>query len=227
MLTSTTTATTLLLLASTASLIAAQANAPQLNLCNPNVLPAGWEPGKVTAPLIQESQFQKLNPAAGLQCSGTVVILDGCTFIVRDFTFGGALQTRWYGGVVGTDASGAIVENDLAVNFAAQDVIPSNSLTSQNYTLIRDPVVAYSFLSINQLRVYDLVNEQRICRAELPNQNPRAPGSGGGATTGTASVAAVPTTAAGQTTKTSGGVMGVLGSGIAVAVSLVIAAFTF
>ncbi|KAJ3210434.1 hypothetical protein HDU67_005320 [Dinochytrium kinnereticum] len=225
---------TLLLATAATTLLASHAiaqsvtAAPQLNLCNRNVLPAGWVPGRVTAPLVKESEFQAMNGGAALQCSGTVVVLDGCTFMVRNFTFLGAMQTRWYAGVVGKDAAGNIVENDIAVNFVVGDVIPTNGLDSQNYTLIQEPSVAYSFNSINQLRVFDLVNQQRICRAELPNQNPRVALAGAaGVTTsvalpsGTASVSAVGTGA----TKTGGAAGGGLGSLFAPVAGFVLAVF--
>ncbi|KAJ3109528.1 hypothetical protein HDU97_005185 [Phlyctochytrium planicorne] len=174
-----------------ASFAAAQNEGPKLNLCKKDVLPDGWVAGKVEAPLIQESSFQQLNGAAQLKCSGTVVILDGCT---------NALQTKWYGGVVGTDAAGNIVENDLAVNLAG-DVIPSNGMDSQKYSLFTDPSIAYSFFSINEIRVFDVVNQQRVCRAELPNRNPRV--TGAAPAPGSTSTATV-TGSTGSTNKPSG-----------------------
>ncbi|KAJ3105863.1 hypothetical protein HDU96_008399 [Phlyctochytrium bullatum] len=175
--------------------------APQLDVCDPNKLPAGWTAGKVTAPLVQVSQFQAKNPSIPFQCSGTVVILDGCSvsktnltvegskpFMVKDFTFGGALQTKWYAGIVTIDGSGNVVASPDAVNFAAQDVAPVAGQNSSVYSLIRDATVGYSFFSINQLRVFDLFNQQIICVAELPYQNPKATNPNSG-------VAVIPVTA--------------------------------
>ncbi|KAJ3093941.1 hypothetical protein HDU97_008793, partial [Phlyctochytrium planicorne] len=194
---------------------------PPPQICDEKKLPDGWQPGKVVAPLVQITQFQKLNPAAAFTCSGTVVVLDGCSFMVKDFTFGGALQTQWYAGIVSQEATGIQV-SDEAVHFGSQDVAPILKMNSSVYNLLKDPVVGYSWFSINQLRVFDLANQQVVCTADMPNNNPLAtqpqvvdiPKPNGpfvpNGKTGPAATAAVTTGAgaAGSNGKPNGGVVG-------------------
>ncbi|KAI8852765.1 hypothetical protein BC829DRAFT_383760 [Chytridium lagenaria] len=124
------------------------------------------------------TQYQQKNPSIRFQCSGTVVVLDGCTFMVRDFTFGGALQTQWYAGIVTIDpATSSVTTSDDAVRFAVEDVAPINNLNSSTYSLVRDPSSGYSWSSINQLRVFDLGNQQVVCVANMPNGNPFVTGT--------------------------------------------------
>ncbi|KAJ3214214.1 hypothetical protein HDU67_001966 [Dinochytrium kinnereticum] len=148
---------------------------PKPEVCDPAKLPDGWVAGRITAPLIQVTGYQKTNPTIAFRCSGTVVVLDGCSFMVKDFIFGNALQTKWYAGIISLDpVTKQVIRSDDAVNFSAQDVAPVNNQNSSIYSLIRDPIVGYSFNSVNQLRVFDIANQQIVCTADLPNANPLA-----------------------------------------------------
>jgi hypothetical protein len=86
---------------------------------------------------------QPLNAAAPVKCSGQVVVVDGCTFQVNNFIYTGGLQTQWFAGVVGKDASGNKVENNYAVRFATPDVAQSAGTTG-NYQLITTAGAQYS-----------------------------------------------------------------------------------
>ncbi|KAJ3118681.1 hypothetical protein HDU96_010011 [Phlyctochytrium bullatum] len=179
-------ATAITLLAATTAVLA---QAPQINQCDKDKLPDGWVAGRVTAELRQISFAQQNNPTAAVTCSGTIVIVDGCS---------NALQSAWYGGVVGLQ-NGQVVENDMAVRFANEDVIPQNGGESRPYTLATTAGAAYSFFSINQIRVFDLTNRQVFCVADLPYQNPRATlslAAGGAASTAAGSAAAATTSRA-------------------------------
>lgn len=154
--------------------------APATQLCQPNKLPPGWVAGKTTAPLKQVSSSQQLNPTAPIVCSGNVVILDGCNFKVDKFVFSGALQSKWYAGVVGLDKNGQVSVNQNGVVFVANDVPPSNG-GSPSFTLINKVDVAYSFFSINELRLFDVAQNQLLCVVELPYLNPTADPIPGGA----------------------------------------------
>ncbi|KAJ3417468.1 hypothetical protein HDV05_003332 [Chytridiales sp. JEL 0842] len=175
---------------------------PKVQMCDPKVLPPGWEPGKVEAPLEQVSQFQALNRNNPLTCTGTVVVLDGCTFMIRNFTFLNALQTRFYAGIVYADATGAKITNQNGVNFVQGDISASNLVDSPPFRLVQDVSVGYSFTSINELRLFDVTQQQVVCVAQLPYDNPFAKNVPAGAVTSGVFSAAKPGAPAGSGTET-------------------------
>ncbi|ORY49496.1 hypothetical protein BCR33DRAFT_713803 [Rhizoclosmatium globosum] len=132
---------------------------PQVKFCQKGTLPAGWEPGKVTAPLQQVSQFLIANTAIDLVCSGNIVVLDGCSFMVQGFTYTDPSPSTWYAGL-GDDPTGVV--------FSKDSVGTSNGVDSPVYTLVQVVGAAYAWTSITQLRLYDPANTQLICVANLP-----------------------------------------------------------
>ncbi|KAJ3282516.1 hypothetical protein HDU79_009866 [Rhizoclosmatium sp. JEL0117] len=163
-------------------------DAPQVDLCQKDVYPSTYVPGKTTAPLIQVSTSQSLNNANPVYCSGTFVFIDGCTFQVKNFTFLNAYGSKWYGGVV-AEVAGKPQENQNAVTFVS-DIVSQSNGGDQTFSLATTPGAAYSFRVVNQLRLFDLTQNQIICKVELPYMNPNVPGSNGGSTAATSTTAA-------------------------------------
>ncbi|KAJ3162868.1 hypothetical protein HK101_000650 [Irineochytrium annulatum] len=174
-----------------ASLASAQAPTPLI--CDKKQLPDGWAPG-LTVPLQQVTQ----GPAnAPYVCSGNIQVIDGCSFMVKNFTFSSSIPAaQWYAGVVGKDASGAIVSNPNGVHFANPIIGVSQAMDSVTYTLVTDAGASYSWFSVNELRAFSLNTNVLVCVAEMPYQNPKntvtngtpakttgAPAAGGAATT--------------------------------------------
>ncbi|KAJ3287855.1 hypothetical protein HDU76_007766 [Blyttiomyces sp. JEL0837] len=144
-------------------------------------MPPGWVSGQVTAPLKQISFKEVVNNNNPIVCSGTVVIVDGCNFKVQNFNFQGALESKWYGGVVGYNSTGGIVSNQYAAKVVYLDVPASGGADSGLFTLIQPAgSQSYSFFSFNQLRLFDVAEQQVVCTADLPYQNPNAPPPPGG-----------------------------------------------
>ncbi|KAI8827125.1 uncharacterized protein EV422DRAFT_512755 [Fimicolochytrium jonesii] len=87
------------------------------------------------ANLVPAASFTPSNEA--LHVSGTVEILDSCTFVVRNFVFTpGLADTLWYGRVGTNVTSGRPIWGATGnVNTTVQY---SNGADSQNYTLIGD-----------------------------------------------------------------------------------------
>ncbi|KAJ3062273.1 hypothetical protein HDU98_001830 [Podochytrium sp. JEL0797] len=179
----------LALLATFAS-IAAAVDAPAVNLCSKTSYPPLFHPGVTTEPLVQVSSSQVLNSANPLHCSGTFLFVDGCTFTIKNFTFLNAYQSEWYGGVVGL-VNGQVESNQNAVKMVSGFVAQSNGLDA-TFNLITTAGAAYSFFSINQLRLFDILQSQLICTIDLPYNNPNIPGSGADAP-GSSGAAASPT----------------------------------
>ncbi|KAJ3066316.1 hypothetical protein HDU98_010386 [Podochytrium sp. JEL0797] len=179
---------------------AAAIDAPALNTCSKTSYPPLYHPGVTTEPLVQVTEGQVLNPVNKLFCSGTFLFVDGCTFTIKNFTFLNAYQSHWYGGVVGM-VNGQIESNQNAVNMVAGFVPPSNGM-DHTFNLITTPGASYSFFSINQLRLFDVLQHQLICTIDLPYNNPNIPGSGGDAPAASATTAGP---AASKTATVSGG----------------------
>ncbi|KAJ3236075.1 hypothetical protein HDU81_011192 [Chytriomyces hyalinus] len=157
------------------SLASAQgSDAPPLNVCSKDKFPDTFKVG-FTVPIVQVAVAQTLNNANPLTCSGTFVFVDGCTFMIKNFTFLNAYESKWYAGVVGT-VNGKVVANQNAITFVEQSVSASDG-RDVTFNLITSPATAYSFFSINQLRLFDLTQKQLICTVDLPYQNPNNPGS--------------------------------------------------
>ena len=78
------------------------------------------------------------------------------------------------------------MSNPIAVKFVSDSVTSSSTAsTSQNFNLIPVVDVAYSFFSINELRLFDTDNQQIVCVAELPYNNPFALNPPSGVANGT------------------------------------------
>ncbi|KAJ3022958.1 UNVERIFIED_CONTAM: hypothetical protein HDU68_008856 [Siphonaria sp. JEL0065] len=182
-------------------------DAPVVDVCKAGSYPAGWSPGKTTAPLVQVSQQQVLNNANPLYCSGTWVLVDGCTFTIKNFTFLNAYQSQWYGGVVGL-VNGQVQVNKNAVNMV-KDSVPQSNAQDATFHLITTPGASYSFFSVNQLRLFDTLQNQVICTVDLPYNNPNVPGS---STTDGNTGSTNPGATAGTTAKTSSALASLVGA---------------
>ncbi|KAJ1549099.1 hypothetical protein HK405_009783 [Cladochytrium tenue] len=135
--------------------------------------------GQTSIPLVQVASSQSLNSQNPITCSGTVVIVDGCTFKVVDFVFINALETYWYAGIVGLSSNGSVSVNQEGVHFVTNPVSASAS-GNVTFNLITEADIAYSFFSINELRLFDYTEQELLCTAELPYQNPKASSIAGG-----------------------------------------------
>ncbi|KAI8832772.1 hypothetical protein BJ741DRAFT_613671 [Chytriomyces cf. hyalinus JEL632] len=181
-------ATTLATALTLFSLVSAQgSDAPPLNVCSKDKFPDTFKVG-FTVPIVQVAVAQTLNNANPLTCRGTFVFVDGCTFMIKNFTFLNAYESKWYAGVVGT-VNGKVVANQNAITFVEQSVSASDG-RDVTFNLISSPATAYSFFSINQLRLFDLTQKQLICTVDLPYQNPNNPGSNPAAAGGAPGAAA-------------------------------------
>ncbi|KAI9326506.1 hypothetical protein BDR26DRAFT_877136 [Obelidium mucronatum] len=198
-------------LALVAATVVRAGDAPAVDLCKKDSYPKDWIPGKTSAPLVQVSQQQVLNSANPLYCSGTWVFVDGCTFTIKNFTFLNAYQSQWYGGVVGL-VNGVPQENKNAVNMV-KNVVPASNLQDATFNLITTAGASYSFFSVNQLRLFDTLQNQVICTVDLPYNNPNVPGSSTGSTTGSTAGTGATTTKAGSDASSS--VVGLLGLAVA------------
>ncbi|KAJ3060055.1 hypothetical protein HDU98_003919 [Podochytrium sp. JEL0797] len=124
-----------------------------VKFCQKGTLPSGWQPNQAVGKLNQQSQFLLANTSLDLVCSGTVVVVDGCSFYVQDFTYSDPSTSAWYAGV-GSGADGVV--------FSETPVTTSNATDSPTYQLKTVVGAAYAWTSITQLRLFDTANQQLI-----------------------------------------------------------------
>ncbi|KAI9344047.1 hypothetical protein BDR26DRAFT_858067 [Obelidium mucronatum] len=122
-------------------------------------LPYGWVSGQTIGTLKQQSQFLIANTSLDLYCSGSVVVLNDCQFMIKDFTYTDPSTTAWFAGYANDPTNG--------VRFAAENVPTSNNANSPTFTLVQVVGAAYAWTSIDQLRLFDTANQQLICTADL------------------------------------------------------------
>jgi hypothetical protein len=119
--------------------------------------------GPITIPLT------KVLSTSPIEISGSIEIIDGCTFKVTGFTFYNARTARWYGGI--GSAGDAITLSDATVN-------PSAGKGEQTFKF-RDVVGApVSFRDFNQFRLFDEESQVVIATAEVPSDLAVRPGTG-------------------------------------------------
>ncbi|KAI8832087.1 hypothetical protein BJ741DRAFT_615265 [Chytriomyces cf. hyalinus JEL632] len=151
------------MLASFATLIAssqlARAALPQVQRCDPQTLPDGWVAGQVTAPLKQVAQYLISDPNKKLVCSGTLVVVDGCTFMIKGFTYTDSNESAWFAGL-GDDPDG--------VKLSADAPTASDNQDTKSFTLIRSIGASYTWKTITQVRLFEMTNQQLICTVDLP-----------------------------------------------------------
>ncbi|KAJ3232570.1 hypothetical protein HDU78_006974 [Chytriomyces hyalinus] len=133
---------------------------PQVQRCDPQTLPDGWVAGQVTAPLKQVAQYLISDPNKKLVCSGTLVVIDGCTFMIKGLTYTDSNESAWFAGL-GNDGEGIKLSADAPTASDNQDTKP--------FTLIRSIGASYSWKTINQVRLFEMTNQQLICTADLPS----------------------------------------------------------
>ena len=168
--------TRVLLLLSTALTQAQTTNQkPTYGKCNPTTF---GRKSLVNQPL----SLTKVLASSSIIATGSIVIIDGCTFEARNFTFSGGENPLWYGSfpnsVEGLSLSDTVVRTTLQP-------------TTIRYSLKQVPGAEANFDGFDQFKLFDLGTQQVIAIANMP---PRS-------TTPTA------TTAAGSTptsTQTSG-----------------------
>ncbi|KAJ3248817.1 hypothetical protein HDU78_010271 [Chytriomyces hyalinus] len=152
------------MLASLVTLIAssqlAHAALPQVQRCDPQTLPDGWVAGQVTAPLKQVAQYLISDPNKKLVCSGTLVVLDGCTFMIKGFTYTDSNESAWFAGL-GDDPDG--------VKLSADAPTASDNQDTKSFTLIRSIGASYTWKTITQVRLFEMTNQQLICTVDLPS----------------------------------------------------------
>ncbi|KAJ3416147.1 hypothetical protein HDV05_002792 [Chytridiales sp. JEL 0842] len=170
------------ILATTTTLVSAAP--PAVDICSPSKLPPGWAPNAIEVELEQVTSAQIINTQNPIRCSGTIRVIDGCSFLVKNFTLLGPLQPKWYGGIVDKDpVTGAKRSNDQAVTMVDPIVAASNAMDSQPFRLTTTVGASYSWFSINEMRLFDVATNQLLCVAQMPYNNPFAKGAAG--TTGT------------------------------------------
>ncbi|KAJ3230468.1 hypothetical protein HDU78_008300 [Chytriomyces hyalinus] len=133
---------------------------PQVQRCDPQTLPDGWTPGQVTAPLKQVAQYLISDPNKKLICSGTLVVVDGCTFMIKGFTYTDSNESAWFAGL-GDDPEGVKLSADAPTASDNQDTKP--------FTLIRSIGASYTWKTITQVRLFEMTNQQLICTVDLPS----------------------------------------------------------
>ncbi|KAI8830227.1 hypothetical protein BJ741DRAFT_620872 [Chytriomyces cf. hyalinus JEL632] len=138
---------------------------PQVQRCDPQQLPDGWVAGQVTAPLKQVAQYLISDPNKKLVCSGTLVVIDGCTFMIKGLTYTDSNESAWFAGL-GNDGEGIKLSADTPTASDNQDTKP--------FTLIRSIGASYSWKTINQVRLFEMTNQQLICTADLPSSGSSA-----------------------------------------------------
>ncbi|KAJ3248396.1 hypothetical protein HDU77_008132 [Chytriomyces hyalinus] len=155
------------MLASLVTLIAssqlARAALPQVQRCDPQTLPDGWVAGQVTAPLKQVAQYLISDPNKKLVCSGTLVVLDGCTFMIKGFTYTDSNESAWFAGL-GDDPDG--------VKLSADAPTASDNQDTKSFTLIRSIGGKTTYThppTITQVRLFEMTNQQLICTVDLPS----------------------------------------------------------
>ncbi|KAI9336828.1 hypothetical protein DFJ73DRAFT_17818 [Zopfochytrium polystomum] len=178
---------------------------PVRQVCDKNTLPPGWTPSNINITVKQVADAQTVNTNNKITVSGTFHIIDGCTFKIQNFIFLNALQTKWYAGVVGLDSSGQVSVNQNGVTFVSA-VVPAQNGGDATFNLITQADIAYSFFSINQLRLFDVQQNELLATVDLPYQNPLAsplPGAVSATNGGIASATASTTSGTGTTSKSS------------------------
>ncbi|KAJ3223095.1 hypothetical protein HDU81_009401 [Chytriomyces hyalinus] len=133
---------------------------PQVQRCDPQTLPDGWVAGQVSAPLKQVAQYLISDPNKKLVCSGTLVVVDGCTFMVKGFTYTDSNESAWFAGL-GDDPDGVKLSADAPTASDNQDTKP--------FTLIRSIGASYTWRTITQVRLFEMTNQQLICTVDLPS----------------------------------------------------------
>ncbi|KAJ3248708.1 hypothetical protein HDU77_008033 [Chytriomyces hyalinus] len=120
---------------------------PQVQRCDPQTLPDGWVAGQVTAPLKQVAQYLISDPNKKL-------------FMIKGLTYTDSNESAWFAGL-GNDGEGIKLSADAPTASDNQDTKP--------FTLIRSIGASYSWKTINQVRLFEMTNQQLICTADLPS----------------------------------------------------------
>ncbi|TPX74272.1 hypothetical protein CcCBS67573_g04453 [Chytriomyces confervae] len=120
---------------------------PQVQRCDPQTLPDGWVAGQVTAPLKQVAQYLISDPNKKL-------------FMIKGLTYTDSNESAWFAGL-GNDGEGIKLSADAPTAADNQDTKP--------FTLIRSIGASYSWKTINQVRLFEMTNQQLICTADLPS----------------------------------------------------------
>ncbi|KAJ3025395.1 UNVERIFIED_CONTAM: hypothetical protein HDU68_007199 [Siphonaria sp. JEL0065] len=172
--------TTLTVFVFAAAVIAA---APPIKFCNKKAqaLPYGWTAGQEIGKLQQQSMSLISDVNLDLVCSGTIVVLNDCQFMVKDFTFTDPNTTAWFAGYANDPNTG--------VRFAAENVGVSKGGDSPIYNLVAVVGAAYAWTSIDQLRLFDTANQQLIAIANLDvSGSPHSSGNSSGSAGSTSSL---------------------------------------
>jgi hypothetical protein len=134
--------------------------------------------------------IQKVLTQSPIEVSGSIYIIDGCSFGVRDFKFLNADASYWVGGYKGSAE---------AMTLVTENVTPSAFNTNQTYNLRQDAGAEANFDGFNQFRLFVRNTNLLIATADFPakGETPTAttkPGSGSSTTaSGTKSTATTTT----------------------------------
>ncbi|KAJ3229795.1 hypothetical protein HDU81_005000 [Chytriomyces hyalinus] len=120
---------------------------PQVQRCDPQTLPDGWVAGQVTAPLKQVAQYLISDPNKKL-------------FMIKGLTYTDTNESAWFAGL-GDTGEGIKLSADAPTASDNQDTKP--------FTLIRSIGASYSWKTVNQVRLFEMTNQQLICTADLPS----------------------------------------------------------
>ncbi|KAJ3017782.1 UNVERIFIED_CONTAM: hypothetical protein HDU68_011487 [Siphonaria sp. JEL0065] len=170
---------TLSLFAFATSIIAA---APPIKFCNKKAqtLPYGWTAGQEIGKLQQQSMALISDVNLDLVCSGTIVVLNDCQFMVKGFTFTDPNTTAWFAGYANDPNTG--------VRFASENVAVSKGGDSPIFNLVAVVGAAYAWTSIDQLRLFDTINQQLIAIANLDVSGVSHSSGSGGSTSSLSNV---------------------------------------
>ncbi|KAI9207658.1 uncharacterized protein BJ171DRAFT_596656 [Polychytrium aggregatum] len=126
------------------------------SVCSPSAMPAGIIPN---ATLVSQSQSWVNNNQNIITIYGTVEILDGCTFIVHNFTFLQAPESYWYGGMVGNTSAAQVVDTPVSSQLGPGD--------SPKFQLTTAAGRAVSFADFNELRLFVPASSQLVASAVI------------------------------------------------------------
>ena len=137
------------------------------SLCNPSEYPYAGK--NVSAPLVMA-----LDSTSPYRASGSIRVVDGCTFEVVGFNYANGGTSGWYGGFAG-DANGVTLSD---TKFGT-----TSAATTQQFKFRTSAGSAVSYLDFNQFRLYDETNKILVATADIPAEfNPPKTGPTPGST---------------------------------------------
>lgn len=141
--------------------------------CDSKVYPFANSATKVSAPIVQTASVTKSN--SPITISGSVDVVDGCTFAVTNFRFLGAGETYWYGAKKGA-TDGILLTEDF--------VYSGDVASNRTYKFRTTAGAEASYYDFSQFRLFEKYTNTLIAVADLPDPPANAPSQGAPSSTG-------------------------------------------